>query len=365
MRIWGLAEANRQTESSRAGAQFGHAASSQKLRGHTGAKVFCGISGRPQPFHVLHVGAITARHRVLAPGRHRGQHFFRDQRIRYGRFTTTLRNYADGWKTFILHRFIRIVPLYWVATTLKLSVFILLPAAILHSQFDIFHIVSSYLFIPTVNAEGEFKPFLAVGWTLYFEMFFYMLFALALYLRCNLYYFVGVVLAVFASLSMYRTEGVAATMFFDAVVLQFFFGMLVASTMWRGEALNQVTARFPTIPALLSLLGTVLLLAPFQVPGLPEAFRTGIPAVMIVLGVVWLEPHLKGRLPKILLILGDASYAIYLFHPIIAPAVPTILRKMDILNYSLCVVLSATLAIFVGTLIHLIFEKPLTINCAR
>ena len=274
--------------------------------------------------------------------------------------TTTLRNYADGWKTFILHRFIRIVPLYWVATTLKLSVFILLPAAILHSQFDIFHIVSSYLFIPTVNAEGEFKPFLAVGWTLYFEMFFYMLFALALYLRCNLYYFVGVVLAVFASLSMYRTEGVAATMFFDAVVLQFFFGMLVASTMWRGEALNQVTARFPTIPALLSLLGTVLLLAPFQVPGLPEAFRTGIPAVMIVLGVVWLEPHLKGRLPKILLILGDASYAIYLFHPIIAPAVPTILRKMDILNYSLCVVLSATLAIFVGTLIHLIFEKPLT-----
>jgi exopolysaccharide production protein ExoZ len=274
--------------------------------------------------------------------------------------TTTLRDRVDGWKIFALHRIIRIVPLYWAATTLKLVVFIVLPATVLHSQFNIFHIVSSYFFIPTVNAEGEFKPFLAVGWTLYFEMFFYGLFALALYLRCNLYYFVGAVLAIFASLSVYRSEGVPATMFFDAVVLQFFFGMLVATTTWRSDVLNEVTRRHPIVPALLSLSGTLLLLAPIEVPGLPDAFRTGVPAVMIVLGVVWLEPHLKGRLPKSLLILGDASYAIYLFHPLIAPAIPTILRKLDVLSYSLSVLLGSVIAICVGVLIHLIFEKPLT-----
>jgi peptidoglycan/LPS O-acetylase OafA/YrhL len=239
-------------------------------------------------------------------------------------------------------------------------VFILLPSAILHSQFDIFHIVSSYFFIPTVNADSEFKPFLAVGWTLYFEMFFYGLFALALYLRCNLYYFLGAVLLVFASLSMYRTEGVAATMFFDAIVLQFYFGMLVAWTSLRADALKKVTVRFPIAPALLSLVGAVLLLAPFEVPGLAEAFRTGVPATMIVLGVVLLEPHLKGRLPKTLLLLGEASYAIYLFHPLIAPAIPTILLKMDILNYSLSTILSICVATWVGTLIHLYFEKPMT-----
>ncbi len=274
--------------------------------------------------------------------------------------TTTLRDRVDGWKIFALHRIIRIVPLYWAATTLKLVVFIVLPATVLHSQFDIFHIVSSYFFIPTVNAEGEFKPFLAVGWTLYFEMFFYGLFALALYLRCNLYYFVGAVLAIFASLSVYRTEGVAATMFFDAVVLQFYFGMLVATTTWRFDAFSEVTRRYPIIPAVLSLTGTLLLLAPIEVPGLPDAFRTGVPAVMIVLGVVWLEPHLKGRLPKTLLILGDASYAIYLFHPLVAPAIPTILKKMGILNYSVSVLLGSVIAIGVGVLIHIIFEKPLT-----
>jgi peptidoglycan/LPS O-acetylase OafA/YrhL len=239
-------------------------------------------------------------------------------------------------------------------------VFILLPSAILHSQFDIFHIVYSYFFIPTVNAEGEFKPFLAVGWTLYFEMFFYGLFALALYLRCNLYYFLGAVLLVFASLSMYRTQAVAATMFFDPIVLQFYFGMLVAWASLRADALKKVTERFPIVPALLSLLGTVLLLVPFEVPGLAEAFRTGVPATMIVLGVVLLEPHLRGRLPKTLLLLGEASYAIYLFHPLIAPAIPAILLKMNILNYSLSTILSVCLATWVGTLIHVYFEKPMT-----
>jgi exopolysaccharide production protein ExoZ len=273
--------------------------------------------------------------------------------------TTRLRGLADGWKKFIWRRLSRIVPMYWLATTLKLVVLILIPSAVLHSQLNIVHILSSYLFIPTVNAEGEFKPFLAVGWTLYFEMFFYGLFAVALYLRGNLYVFMGAVLAMFASLSVFRTAtSPAGTMFFDPIVLQFYFGMLVATTVWGARA--PVTTRYLIAAAVLSVSGALLLLGPFQVPGLPDAFRTGVPATMIVLGVVWLEPYLKGRLPKTLLLLGDASYVIYLFHPLIAPLIPTVLRKMGIQNFSVSVLLSAVVAICGGALIHLYVERPLT-----
>lgn len=275
--------------------------------------------------------------------------------------TTALQGRADGWKIFIWRRLIRIVPMYWIATTLKLIVLVLVPSAVLHSQFNIVHILSSYLFIPTTNVEGVFKPFLAVGWTLYFEMFFYALFALALYLRGNLYYFVGGVLAVFASLSMLRTvDSPAGTMFFDPIVLQFFFGMLVAATVSRAAALRLVATRYPILPAVFSVCGALLLLAPFQVYWLPDAFRTGVPATMVVLGVVLLEPHLKGRLPKALLVLGDASYVLYLFHPLIAPVIPTVLQRIGVQNLSVCVVLSAAVAICVGTLIHLFLERPLT-----
>jgi exopolysaccharide production protein ExoZ len=275
--------------------------------------------------------------------------------------TTGLRGVADGWKQFISRRLIRIVPMYWTATTLKLIALIIIPSTVLHSQFDIIHILFSYFFIPTTNVEGEFKPFLAVGWTLYFEMFFYVLFALALYQRGNLYYFVGAVLAVFAALSTLRTPGLpAATMFFDPVVLQFFFGMLVAATVWTVRGPTSVITRHPILPIALSISGALLLLIPFQVLGLPDAFRTGVPAATIVLGVVWLEPHLKGRLPKTLLLLGDASYVLYLFHPLIAPLVPTVMREIGIHNFTVCVLLSAALAISIGVVIHLFVERPLT-----
>ncbi len=274
--------------------------------------------------------------------------------------TAGLRNRDNGWKIFAERRLIRIVPMYWVATTLKLIVFILLPATVLHSQFNLFHIISSYLFVPTVNAEGEFKPFLAVGWTLYFEMFFYALFALGMFLQCNLYYFIGAILVGFSLLSPLRTTDVAATMLFDPIVLQFYFGMLVAAAVRWSPMRNAAAVRHPSLPALLSISGVVLLLAPFTVPVLPDALRTGVPATMIVLGVVLLEPLLKGRLPKTLLLLGDASYVLYLFHPLIAPIIPTVFRKADLSNYTACVLVSAVVAISASAVIHILIERPLT-----
>src|ERR1019366_3493141 len=104
--------------------------------------------------------------------------------------------------------------------------------------------------------------------------------------------------------------------FFDPIVLQFFFGMLVAAVVRRDGVLQHVATRYPILPGLLSVLGTILLLMPFSFSAFPEAFRTGVPATMIVLGVASLESVLKGRIPQPLLFLGDASFSLYLFHPL-------------------------------------------------
>jgi exopolysaccharide production protein ExoZ len=273
----------------------------------------------------------------------------------------TLADRTEGWQIFIWRRLIRIVPMYWGATTLKLFALVVVPFTVLHSQLNMTHILSSYLFIPTTNVEGEFKPLLAVGWTLYFEMFFYSLFALALYLRVNIYYFIGTILTVFASLSVFQTAGSpASTMFFDPIVLQFYFGMLVAALVSRDGLLRQVAARYPILPGSLSLLGTILLLAPLRFSTFPDAFRTGVLATIIVLGVALLEPLLKGRIPQLLLILGDASFSLYLFHPLIAPAVPMALQKLGIQNFSISVGLSIIISISVGVAIYFALERPLT-----
>ena len=151
-------------------------------------------------------------------------------------------------------------------------------------------------------------------------------------------------------------------MFFNPIVLQFHFGMLVAAVIGRDGPLTQVAARYPVLPALLAVLGLGLLLSPIQITSIPDAFRTGIPATMVVFGVALLEPALTGRVPRRFLALGDASYSLYLFHPLVAPIVPTVLQKLGFQNYTISVALSIIISTSVGVATYFILERPLTRN---
>jgi exopolysaccharide production protein ExoZ len=88
--------------------------------------------------------------------------------------------------SFWRDRLVRIVPLYWLATfsLVGLSLIGLAPTG-LHG-WDLQDLLASLLFIPEVRADGAGMPILFVGWTLNYEMFFYLLFGLALLLRNQL-----------------------------------------------------------------------------------------------------------------------------------------------------------------------------------
>ena len=118
-------------------------------------------------------------------------------------------NHIDGWKIFFRKRLARIVPLYWTATTVKLVVLLLASGLVLHSKLDWWSIFKSYFFIPTHTSNGV-RVLLGVGSTLVFEMFFYFVFATALYLKKNIYMFAGVVLLFFSLLSIFRGKDSSA-----------------------------------------------------------------------------------------------------------------------------------------------------------
>ena len=87
-------------------------------------------------------------------------------------------------RTFLLRRAARIVPMYWIASTILLANILLrfpsLSAATGGSSWD--YVVTSYLFFPSVRADGSDMPLLAVGWTLFYEAFFYLVFGLLIFL---------------------------------------------------------------------------------------------------------------------------------------------------------------------------------------
>jgi len=265
-----------------------------------------------------------------------------------------LMNDSNGWKIFAERRIVRIVPIYWIATSFKVLALVLTSGYVLHARFSVVRTLESYLFLPAFNDEGGIGPVLSVGWTLNFEMFFYFLFALALLFRADVYKFVGGVLALLGIGSFFRQASwPAASFYLSPLVLEFFYGMVIAKLCLAGKHIPKYFA-MPLLG-----LGFLDLLVPWSLPSPVGQLHHGIAAALIVYSMASLEDFMS-RIPRFVLYMADASYAIYLFHPLIAPAAPAVLMRLHLIYPWLSVACSAALGLGGGCLVHFVIEAPMT-----
>jgi len=83
---------------------------------------------------------------------------------------------------FLLRRIIRIVPLYWIATFLFLAYIVRIGHSWAMEGIGDKNVLCSFVFIACPRPNGGYAPALEVGWSLNYEMFFYLCFAVALLL---------------------------------------------------------------------------------------------------------------------------------------------------------------------------------------
>jgi exopolysaccharide production protein ExoZ len=262
-----------------------------------------------------------------------------------------------AWRTFIQHRIVRIVPLYWLLTTAKLILVFVFADLALRSNLDLDYVVRSYLFFPLVDGAGHFRPLLPVGWTLTYEFLFYLLFALALALRVDVLRVLlpGLGLIVVAAL-LRGGSWPAWTILFDTIVVEFIFGVALAKAVLRRWVLP------PALAASCVVAGFVLILT---VPEGAQNVRTltwGVPALAIVAGAVSLEARLARMLPGWLLLLGDASYAIYLTHGFVVPAIGLVViawHGSGLLAETMAMLACLAASSVVGTVVYRIVERPI------
>ncbi|URM26950.1 acyltransferase [Pseudomonas frederiksbergensis] len=263
---------------------------------------------------------------------------------------------ADGaWKLFAIRRIVRIVPLYWFATSVKLLTLLASASLVLHAQVDWLYIVKSYFFVPAINVDNETKPLLAVGWTLLFEMFFYAVFTLALLVRVDAVKFTAPILVTLAVASVFKSDAwnVALAFYADPIVLNFLWGMLTARLMQRSVLVERNTA----IVILLLSLGYLFF------PRFPEYGNTityGLASFLVVYCCASLEKTVNFTMPQGLVFLGAASYSIYLFHPLTAPVVPEVFKRLGIIYSVPSVIGSILVALCVGAFMYRFVECPLT-----
>ncbi len=264
-------------------------------------------------------------------------------------------NTEDGWLVFAERRLVRIVPMYWLATTCKVISMLAVPALVVHARLTWTTALASYAFLPSTNLDGSFYPILGVGWTLNLEMLFYLFFGLALLFRWNVYVALGILLSL-QGLGIFIRQPTwpPVSFYLDPIVPEFFFGMLIGRFCLSGRQLPR------GIALLLFFGGFALLLAPhFGYELILRVFFAGIPAAMILWGVTSLEPLFQ-RTPTFLIFLADASYATYLFHLLVAQLAPVLLARYGLHLPLVSVVLSSCVSLFVGAAVHQFIERPTT-----
>lgn len=217
---------------------------------------------------------------------------------------------------FASKRISRVVPFYWIATAVALSV----GAAF----FDFWHVVSSLLFIPTVSAQspyGQIVPSLGVGWTLNYEMMFYAVLTIAMFLPRKL----GMA-AVFLFLIAAGLSGLLVSwtipiirFWFDPIIVEFAFGMAIALAYRRSVVIPGVAR----IALAIGAIGAIYFSqSHIGGAGLPSGYRFllwGLPAACLFSAAVLGRQDAEGLglISRMLGLLGNASYSIYLLHTLV------------------------------------------------
>lgn len=264
---------------------------------------------------------------------------------------------------FLEQRILRVVPIYFLMSLPFVDWSSLWQGRAAQQLF------ATYLFWPA-TAGGMTMPFLGVGWTLCFEMLFYvaMSFWLARPGRLQLglllgAYLAGCILRDLTGWPMFRFLG-------NPIIVEFLAGCLLA------QVLPKLTGRMRRntgIGALGLFAVSALVLLSFGFDGAFNAHRTldgsvaaaravlfGIPSLLLVLGALCFEHRARGHVVAALAFLGDASYSIYLTHPLVFRFLGQLpLPSPWPVAGDLIVILSVPLSLGAGALVYLCVERPL------
>lgn len=228
---------------------------------------------------------------------------------------------------FLSRRIKRIVPLYWIFTFLFVLTFLSFP-----SLFKSSHVIN----IPTLFSSLFFynpDPILRVGWSLNYEMFFYLLLFVNIMLFKRSYFFSTLTILV-----------LVLPIFNNLYLVYFLSGML----FYKLYKWKTLTTKYNTI-----LMG-LLIAVYFSVVKYELVFAT-----LIFLTCLY-QPTTSNPIKEKLVYLGEISYSLYLTHFFFIG----FSNKLGLLlhiNPNVIILISLTFAIIGASFVYAFIEKPITI----
>lgn len=278
---------------------------------------------------------------------------------------------ARGSRTaFLLSRLLRVVPMYWLALFV-LGILLLAgfrPLGIGAADATLANMIRSMGLIPFARADGTVMPLLGVGWTLWFEMIFYLMFAALIGLpgRTRTVAVPASLIALVAIGHLVRPDAVVGMIVTHPLVLEFAAGVVLGA-MWKRSG---GAGRYDLMAGIILILaGVAGLAASVHVDGFSHLYAGrvlafGAPAVLCVSGALLLERGGWRTQARGYMLLGAVSYVLYLSHLFVLQVWVVVLASVWPEGAPLVVLVPSGVLVFVlchliAVALHLRIEAPL------
>ena len=259
-------------------------------------------------------------------------------------------------EVFLMRRFIRIYPIYWVYAAL----YMLLHETLLGSYgLSVPDIIKSLLLFP-----GYSPSIIGPGWTLSFEVYFYISFGLFMSLGLlrglsfmTLFFAASILIG-----SAFGFENAALHVVTDTLLIEFLAGAWIGYLFVTGVRISDMWSNVFLALALVGFVGGFA----YGYHRFPSILMWGLPSALLISGAVFKERG--GRLPRIVQrcsFLGDSSYSLYLIHILLLDlffrALIAAFGKPDSAYLVICLALTA-LCILAALVLYELVEHRLVIT---
>jgi len=274
-------------------------------------------------------------------------------------------------KTFILKRLIRVLPMYWLV-----SFFIGL-VNFKNGTLTFPTFFKSVLLFPVFDKKEIIFAVIPQGWTLSYELYFYLVIYLILLSTVGQKLkVIFITLLISASVGYFNHADLSILRFFTSPLLyEFALGITVGIIYFYVRDFPHNIASLKKYSVALVIIGTCCMLATIvtgfgniylaeyvtseNATALQRIVLWGIPSAIFVLGIVLSELAYQYNIPKIFIKIGDASYSCYLIHFFIAQKInahfnATIAKHPDMSVFAIVLIIVA-----LSLLVYKYIEKPL------
>jgi exopolysaccharide production protein ExoZ len=254
---------------------------------------------------------------------------------------------------FLARRMQRLLPLYWAFTFLMFAIGVMLPGAFSRANgnwMTVGNLIASTLFISVPTGR---QTIVFVGWTLEFEVLFYLSTAALLFTGRRPWTILGVGFSIAVVIGRALHPPIGWLQFLTSpLMLEFVMGIVIGEWLFKRH-LNRL------------VVGSLAVALIACIPSYDEVWRVvvgGLPAAALVFLAV--RADLKSMIGKTvfaraLMVFGDASYSIYLVQVLsIALCFKLVLAVWPTFPLVALIFVASVATLGAGLLSFLLFERP-------